>query len=229
MNALVWRVTGMGLLLACLAGAAGTSGVLEFRGTKTEIGSSIYAGTTKLGVMKAHGDKASRLSVKIAPGSYTLKLKQQGAVQWSSDMNVESGMEYFVDVSPRVMPGQSRPSGQAVAAPRAVNWLFTPTQGLARARQQNKPVMMDFYTDWCGYCKKLDDEVYTSQKIIALSQKFVSIKVNADNFRDVAAQHGVNGYPTIVFLTPAGKEISRVRGFCAADQFYQAMEKASRQ
>ena len=229
MKARVWCMAGLGLLMACMAGAAGTSGVLEFRGTKTEIGSAVYAGNKKLGVMAAHGAQASRLSVHITPGSYTLKLKQQGAVQWSSDRAVEAGMEYFVDVSPRVVPGQSRPSGQGPARVREINWLFTSTQGLARARELKKPIMIDFYTDWCGYCKKLDEEVYTVGKIIALSEKFVSIKVNADNFRDVAAQYHVNGYPTIVFLTPAGAEISRIRGFCDSEQFYREMEKASRQ
>lgn len=222
-----WRVAVLGLIMACSAGAAETSGVLEFRGTKTEIGGTLYAGNMMLGVMAAHGVKGSRLSVTIAPGSYVLKLKQQGAVQWSSDMVIEAGMEYFVDVSPRAAPGQRRPAEQAAVNPREVNWVFTPEQGLARARQQNKPVMMDFYTDWCGYCKKLDQEVYTDAKIIALSQKFVSVKVNADNFSALASQYGVNGYPTIVFLNPAGREISRIRGFCASGRFSQEMEKAS--
>ena len=47
-----------------------------------------------------------------------------------------------------------------------------------------------FYTDWCGWCKKLDEDTYTDKSVLKLSTSFVCIKVDADNNKPLGARFG---------------------------------------
>jgi len=103
--------------------------------------------------------------------------------------------------------------------------------GMRIAGQERKPVMIDFMAEWCGWCKKLDREVYTHPQVLAMSQKFVSIKVDGDRRRDLVRKYAVDGYPTIVFLDSQGRELHRVVGYPtatnAAEAFLAEMRKAA--
>lgn len=104
--------------------------------------------------------------------------------------------------------------------------------GLAEAKRSNKIILMDVYTDWCGWCKKLDREVYTDENVAkVLTSDYVLVKVNAESNAPVtykgqtssemqlAQSFGVSGYPTIFFLEPSGEPIDALGGFVDAQKF----------
>ncbi len=65
--------------------------------------------------------------------------------------------------------------------------------------------MIDVYTDWCGWCKKLDEDTYSAKSVIKLSEQFVPVKVNAETEGEqmaFAQAYGITGFPTILFLDP---------------------------
>jgi thioredoxin-related protein len=91
---------------------------------------------------------------------------------------------------------------------------------LKTAKEENKRIIVDVYTDWCGWCKKMDADAYSNKKIKNLIKKnFVFVKLNAESENklkyngkeyseaDLAYQFQVTGYPTTVFLEPDGKVI----------------------
>lgn len=105
-------------------------------------------------------------------------------------------------------------------------------EGLKLAAEANKPVMVDFYTNWCGFCKKMDRETFTDEDVKGyLGEKFVIVKVNAESNdmlatsegtiseRQLARSFGVRGYPTYSFLKPNGERINDVPGYKPPDAF----------
>ncbi|MFZ1948083.1 MAG: thioredoxin domain-containing protein [bacterium] len=112
------------------------------------------------------------------------------------------------------------------AAASEIKWLTSYDEALAAARDDNLPVMVDFYTDWCGWCKKLDAETYVDTQVISMSASFVSLKIDADAAREIATRYGITGFPTILFLDPAGNEIHRVVGYRPPPQFVLEMNRA---
>lgn len=98
--------------------------------------------------------------------------------------------------------------------------------GMALASRDHKPVLMDFSATWCGWCKKLEAEVFTNPKVIALSRRFVCIKVDGDKRRDLVGRYGVRGYPTGVLLDAQGREVRRMVGYRPADQYLAEMQRA---
>jgi thiol:disulfide interchange protein len=107
-----------------------------------------------------------------------------------------------------------------------IAWVYTLGEALALAQSSKKPVMVDFFAEWCGWCKKLDKDVYTDKDVIALSKEFVCAKVDTDKFGQDASKYGVQGLPTIVFMNADGTVIDKIVGYNPAPQFAAVMKKA---
>ncbi|HWF43383.1 MAG TPA: thioredoxin fold domain-containing protein [Candidatus Kapabacteria bacterium] len=98
------------------------------------------------------------------------------------------------------------------------------------AGKEHKQVMVDFYTTWCSWCKVLDRKTYTDEHVTQITDaKFISVKIDAEKGEGIALakQYQVNGYPTVVFFSPTGKEIDRVVGYEDADKFARSLNVAA--
>jgi thioredoxin-related protein len=104
-------------------------------------------------------------------------------------------------------------------------------EGMREARTTGRPVLVDVYTNWCGWCKRLDRDVYSRADVQDyLSRKVVPIKLNAEgreaaswqgrayNSRSLAAKLGVSGYPTILFFDPRGGSLGGVASYVTPEQ-----------
>jgi len=111
-------------------------------------------------------------------------------------------------------------------ATTGLKWVEGMDAGLKAAAAEKKPAMVDFYAEWCGWCKKLDEETYTDAKVKAKAQSFVCVKVDADEDKESASKYASEGLPTIVFLDSSGKEIHRIVGYKPAEEFLPEMETA---
>jgi thioredoxin-related protein len=119
----------------------------------------------------------------------------------------------------------------AVAAGAGAGWREW-DDGLREARVSGKPVLVDVYTDWCGWCKRMDRDVYARADVRDyLQRRFVAIKLDAEGgdaeqwkgasytSRSLAAQFRVTGYPTTIFLDASGEHLVNVPGYVPADRF----------
>lgn len=103
---------------------------------------------------------------------------------------------------------------------------------LAEARASGRHVLVDVYTDWCGWCRRMDSEVYARPEVREyLNRKFVLVKLDAEaadaaryegrafTSRTLAARFNVSGYPTTIFLKSDGGHLFNVPGYVPADRF----------
>jgi thiol:disulfide interchange protein DsbD len=107
-----------------------------------------------------------------------------------------------------------------------IQWEPYAPEKLIEARQLGKPVMIDFYADWCIPCLELDRKTFTDREVIASTENFVRLKVDLTTFDSseseaLRKEFGIAGVPTIVFLNPSGDEVkaSRVIGYLPPAEF----------
>jgi len=107
-------------------------------------------------------------------------------------------------------------------------WTEDLDAALKTAARTNRPILVDFQgSDWCGWCIKLHDEVfdtdefkkYAAENLVLVSIDFPRSKKQSAEIKQrngkLAARYSVRGFPTVVMLDSAGKEIGRtgyVRG-----------------
>ena len=76
----------------------------------------------------------------------------------------------------------------------------------ARARSEQKPVLLSITTAWCGSCFEMDRTSYADPGIITLiNHRFIPVRVDADDRPDISERYSLGGWPTTVFLTAAGE------------------------
>ena len=100
---------------------------------------------------------------------------------------------------------------------------------LKKAKAENKPIFIDFYTTWCGPCKFMDETVFELEQVGDLfNENFINIKVNPERDKDgpmLASQFGVVGYPMLVYLDSNGDVVDSILGAAGATAI---MDKARR-
>lgn len=94
---------------------------------------------------------------------------------------------------------------------------------LAQASAQQKPVLLDFYADWCAACLQLDALTFSDDKVKKALTNFMVIKIDSSRSSDylvsIQNRFNVTGLPTIVFIDQNGSPITttRILGFLSAD------------
>lgn len=77
---------------------------------------------------------------------------------------------------------------------------------MEEAGQKGLPVAVYFYTDWCGYCRKLESYLLDTNSVDAWLDSIVAVRINPEKGRDamdLARQYGVRGYPSFFLHTSA--------------------------
>ncbi|MFC1561375.1 thioredoxin family protein [candidate division KSB1 bacterium] len=125
------------------------------------------------------------------------------------------------------------PTSQGVSK---INWVGF-DDGLAKAGQEKKLILLDIYTDWCTWCKEMDNTVYTNNQVVDyINEHYVAVKLNAESDnrihymdnnltqRELSYAMQVVSYPTTVFLKADGKPIIRLPGYVPPETFRDIIE-----
>lgn len=88
---------------------------------------------------------------------------------------------------------------------------------LERSRQTGKPVVLDFYADWCGPCRWMQVNTWKDPRVVRAMQNFVLMPVNVDQNRELSQMFRVEGIPYVVVISPDGKIIRSQTGAVPPD------------
>ena len=102
---------------------------------------------------------------------------------------------------------------------------------LQKAKADNKPVMLDYYADWCISCKEMEAITFTNSEVGKAMSRFVLVQVdvtiNNQQSQALLKQFGLFGPPAILFFNGAGEEQKslRVVGFMAPSRFLERLHE----
>lgn len=87
-------------------------------------------------------------------------------------------------------------------------------EAIEMAKEEDKLVFVDFYTVWCGPCKKMEKEIFPQAPVGELyNREFINVKLDAEREgKEAAEKYQVTGYPTMLFINPEGEVIFKETG-----------------
>ena len=122
-----------------------------------------------------------------------------------------------------------------------INWM-TIEEAYAKQKITPKKILIDVYTDWCGWCKVMDRETFTNADVIKfVNEKYYAVKLDAESKKDIklgdktfkydvtnrsneaaiTLLQGKMSYPSIVYLDEGFNMIQPVPGYMNAKDFHQ--------
>lgn len=113
--------------------------------------------------------------------------------------------------------------------------------GYEKAQKENKIVLIDAYTDWCGWCKRMDKDTYANAEVIkVINQFFVPIKFNpeipANDYKvgsqvvsnqqlySMLAQGKSTGFPTTYYINPSKNTLMIDVGYKGPEDFLKILQ-----
>ena len=121
---------------------------------------------------------------------------------------------------------------EAVAGAPAISWMSV-EEAAGKLQQEQRPVLIDLYTTWCGWCRQMDKRTYSNKKVAEyLQDKFYPVRVDAETHAAITwggrtyqfnpqyrsnefamyLTHGRLEFPTTIIIVP-GQEPQAIPGF----------------
>jgi thioredoxin:protein disulfide reductase len=135
---------------------------------------------------------------------------------------------FIAGIAPSLIPVSE--NAQVVEAKHIEpQWLLDEQVAFTTAAKEDKPLVMDFWAEWCSACKELDHKTWSSEGPLTLAGQFVTLKMDMterNDFNDSALEkYAVVGMPTVIFFSSDGQEIERFSGFKGPEDVEEIMSR----
>ncbi|UYL10002.1 protein-disulfide reductase DsbD [Bdellovibrio sp. SKB1291214] len=114
-----------------------------------------------------------------------------------------------------------------------LDWKPYSAAAIAQAAKEGRPVMIDFWAEWCAACHELEENTFTDPRVRAMAANFTLLKFDATKespeLKELKKKYNIQGLPTVIFYNPKGVWIDglTLTQFEKADKFLQRLEKAA--
>jgi thioredoxin-related protein len=120
-------------------------------------------------------------------------------------------------------------ASKKASKPSDIKWLNY-KEGMSLAKKENKRVYLHFYTDWCNYCKEMDQKTFHNPTVVKLlNEEFIAIRVNTNLEATVAGKYNIRPVPDNWFLSAEGKKLRNFLGYYEPDQFVTVLRYVNEQ
>lgn len=134
-------------------------------------------------------------------------------------------------------PEKLQNGGQSESEDKKINWL-TIEEVEKLSKEKPRKIFVDVYTDWCGWCKRMDATTFADAAVIDyVNENYYAVKLNAesgDNISlkginttgaELARSFRVSSYPTIVFIDETFHNVTPVPGYRKAKEFHDILKQ----
>lgn len=117
-------------------------------------------------------------------------------------------------------------------------WYHDWNQGMAAAKKEKKPVLVDFYADWCKWCDVMDEKTFSNPEIQKIfDEDWITIRIDTQDtkttgtfkdktmtFRQMAGAFGVTGLPSYVFIDKKSEPVTVIPGYIPKEKFSKILD-----
>jgi len=131
----------------------------------------------------------------------------------------------------RALLEQRHISDDGIPKSQQLDWQPYSDAALQKAIQEKKPIIIDFWADWCASCHELEQFTFTNPQVKELSKSFALLKFDATkdskDLRDLKIRYNIQGLPTVLFYNADGLWLSglTLTNFEPAPNFLKRLEK----
>ena len=114
-----------------------------------------------------------------------------------------------------------------MAAEASPEWVTKVGTATAEAKRSGRPILVDLYASWCGWCKELDRQVYSTPRFQEYARKFVLLRVDTEDGGEgsaLDARFEVESLPTTLVLNSDLMLIGKVEGFAPTEEYLGMIE-----
>jgi thioredoxin-like negative regulator of GroEL len=136
--------------------------------------------------------------------------------------------KYLLGAIVLVLPALTASAQQpAVTGSKEVRWRTDYNGARTEARQKGLPVVIDFGTEHCFWCKRLDTTTFRDPGIIhTMNEQFIPLRIDAEKEPRLAQLLRIQNYPTLVVAGPDGKILETHEGYLEAPRFHELLQRA---
>ncbi len=120
-----------------------------------------------------------------------------------------------------ILPGTVKAQNQTAAQNKQIIFIENDfNEALKQAAAQNKYLFVDAYATWCGPCKMLKSTTFKNKKAAEFyNANFINVAIDMEKGQgpELAAQWGMQAYPTLIIFNPKGKPVLGSVGYIKAD------------
>lgn len=105
-------------------------------------------------------------------------------------------------------------------------WESDLNAAIEKARETKRPLLLHFYASWCGPCRLMDRDVFSSSYVARqLKQDVIAVKVDSDKNPELVKRFGVGNLPSDVFIDADGRVLAKSVGLRGSNEYVSLASK----